>query len=41
VSFDVASGTFMRLDIPFLNADDEFALYADVMFLLNPKLNEV
>ncbi|MGC5197948.1 class I SAM-dependent methyltransferase [Aphanothece microscopica] len=38
VNFDVASGAFLRLDIPLLNQEDELSLYVDVdvMFLRQP-----
>jgi lipopolysaccharide biosynthesis glycosyltransferase len=42
VRFDIAGGAFLRLDIPLLNQQDDYALYTDVdvMFLRQPDLSD-
>ena len=43
ISYDKLAGTFMRLDIPFIEQEDKFVLYVDidVMFLQDIKLEDL
>lgn len=40
IDFKKLSGTFMRLDIPFIENDDEYVLYADVDVIFNKDIKD-